>query len=225
MVWQRFLWALFILCLPLLLFTGVVSVAVNLPQLYHYGFHKYGVAGTTGLTISELERVAGGLIGYFNSGEESIDLVVEKDGRPLRLFNEREVAHLRDVKALFHLAYRCALGALGYFLLFLVLCLFVWRRRRLLASGLFWGGCLTLVLVFSLGLIAATDFDSFFLRFHLISFSNDLWMLDPTRDYLIMLFPQGFWFDSALFCFGAAALLAMVLGGIGYWQMHGPSRS
>ncbi|MDD2471668.1 MAG: DUF1461 domain-containing protein, partial [Dehalococcoidales bacterium] len=32
----------------------------------------------------------------------------------------------------------------------------------------------------------------------LISFSNDLWLLDPAKDYLIMMFPQGFWADAAL---------------------------
>jgi LPXTG-motif cell wall-anchored protein len=42
-------------------------------------------------------------------------------------------------------------------------------------------------------------------------------MLDPTRDYLIMLFPQGFWFDVALFCAIATAVGAIILGGIGWW--------
>ena len=38
-----------------------------------------------------------------------------------------------------------------------------------------------------------------FRYFHLISFTNDLWILDPRRDYLIMMFPQGFFFDSTMF--------------------------
>ena len=40
------------------------------------------------------------------------------------------------------------------------------------------------------------------------------WMLDPSKDYLIMLFPEGFFYDAALFGFGAVLLLAMVVGGI-----------
>jgi integral membrane protein (TIGR01906 family) len=69
----------------------------------------------------------------------------------------------------------------------------------------------------ALGLVIAFDFDQFFLQFHLLSFANDFWMLDPTRDYLIMLFPQGFWYDAALFCAIATAVGAIILGGIGWW--------
>ena len=37
-----------------------------------------------------------------------------------------------------------------------------------------------------------------FLMFHLISFSNDLWQLDPSRHYLIAMFPQNFFFDATV---------------------------
>ena len=71
-----------------------------------------------------------------------------------------------------------------------------------------------------LGLVIAFDFEDFFLQFHLLSFANDFWILNPATDYLIMLFPQGFWFDAALFCALAAAAGALVLGGVGWWQWH-----
>ena len=34
-------------------------------------------------------------------------------------------------------------------------------------------------------------FDTLFLKFHQLSFSNDLWQLNE-RDYLLLLFPQDF---------------------------------
>ena len=43
-----------------------------------------------------------------------------------------------------------------------------------------------------------------------MSFSNDLWMLDPRRDHLIQLFPLEFFFDAAL----RIALLTVGLGGL-----------
>ena len=48
------------------------------------------------------------------------------------------------------------------------------------------------------GLGTLVGFDRLFLAFHLISFSNDLWQLDPRRDYLIAMFPQGFFLDATL---------------------------
>jgi integral membrane protein (TIGR01906 family) len=210
---------LFILCLPVLLLTASVSLAVNCPWLYQYGFDKYNVSQTTGLEEAELDKIPGALIGYFNSGEESIDLSVQKDSEPFELFNEREVGHLRDVKGLFRLVYALLLGTGIYACVYAGLNLFWWRNRRFY-WGLVGGGGLTLVLMLAIGLAAAIDFDWLFLKFHLISFANDLWMLNPATDYLIMLFPQGFWFDAAIYCAAATAFLALVLGGLGWWRLR-----
>ena len=89
---------LFILCLPILLLSTSLGWAVNSLRLYQYGFDKYNVGQTTGLVEPELEKVAKGIISYFNSDEEYIDLTVVKDGKPFVLFHQREVAHLKDVK-------------------------------------------------------------------------------------------------------------------------------
>ncbi len=211
---------LFILCLPVLLLTASVSAAANCPRLYKYGFEKYDVGATTGLAPAELDKAARGLINYFNSDEEYINIIVEKDGQPFTLFNEREVAHLKDVKDLFRLVYKILLSTGVYVLFFLGVCLFWWRDKRRLGQRLFFGGGLTLLMMLALGLVIALDFDNFFLQFHLLSFANDFWMLDPTRDYLIMLFPQGFWFDAALFCAIATAVGAIVLGVVGWWLLR-----
>jgi integral membrane protein (TIGR01906 family) len=89
---------------------------------------------------------------------------------------------------------------------------------------LLFGGSLTLVLMLALGLVIIFNFDQFFLKFHLLSFANDFWMLDPTKDYLIMLFPQGFWYDAALCCVIATVAGAIILGGVGWWLKRGRSK-
>ena len=206
---------LFILSLPALLLTASIGLAVNSQWLYHYGFDKYNVGHTTGLATSELEKAASGLIGYFNSKEETIDLTVVKDGQPFTLFNQKEVAHLKDVKGLIQLDYWVLLGSSVYILVYAGVNLF-WRRkehRRRLAVSVVGGSGFTLGLMLLLGLLAIIDFDRFFLQFHLISFANDLWQLDPTKDYLIMLFPQGFWYDATIFCAVVTVGLAVVLAG------------
>ncbi len=216
---MRILWflakLLFILCLPALLLAASIAGAVNSLWLYQYGFEKYDVSRTTGLPGTELAKAAEGLIDYFNSDEEYINLIVIKDGQPLELFKQREIAHLRDVKGLFRLDYCVLLGALVYALGYTILSL-VWRRQPgRLAWGLIGGGSLTLGLMLILGLAILLNFDQLFRQFHLISFSNELWQLDPTHDYLIMLFPGGFWYDAARFCALATVVGAVALGGVG----------
>ena len=214
---------LFILSLPVLLITASVSAAVNSSWFYTYGFDKYDVSETTGLDDEQLSLAAHELIGYFNSDTEPINVYVVKDGAPFQLFNEREVIHLQDVKGLFRLVYGLLLGTGLYACVYFGLSLFWWRERQPLAKGLLWGGGLTLALMVVIGVVSAIDFDWFFRQFHLISFANDFWMLNPATDYLIMLFPQGFWFEAAIYCALATALGAIILGGLGWWYLkkHG----
>jgi len=211
---------LFILCMPVLLITTSVRIAANSSELYRYGFNKYGVSRATGLAPAELQKVIVGLITYFNSGEEYISLTVEKDGKPFTLFNEREVSHLKDVKGLFRLVYRVLLGTLIYAFIYAGLNYILWQDRRRVAWGLIGGSGLTLAIIIMLGLMIRLNFDWFFYQFHLISFANDLWLLDPATDYLIMLFPQGFWYDAALFCALGTAGLALLIGGAGWWRLR-----
>jgi len=207
---------LFILCLPILLLTASIGWAVNSLWLYQYGFDKYGVSQTTGLAEVELEKAARELISYFNSDEGYISLTVVKDDQPFELFNQREIIHLKDVKGLIWLDYWVLLGIFVYALAYAGVSL-LWRRKRYwrrLTSGVVWGSGVTLALMLAVGLGTLLGFDRLFLQFHLISFTNLFWQLDPAKDYLIMLFPQGFWYDATLFCALATAVGALVLGGV-----------
>ena len=207
---------LFMLCLPILLLTASIGWAANSLWLYKYGFEKYNISQATGLAEPELEKAASGLISYFNSDEDYISLTVVKDGEPFELFNQREIIHLKDVKGLIWLDYWVLLGTLVYVLAYAGVSLF-WRTRRYwrrLAWGVVGGSGITLALMLALGLGTLLGFEQLFWQFHLISFTNELWLLDPTKDYLIMLFPQGFFYDTALFCALATGGGAVVLGGL-----------
>jgi len=208
---------LFILSLPPLIISATIAFEFNSLWLYRDGFQKYNVSQTTGLDEIELEKAASGLISYFNSDEEYISLTVLKDGKPFELFNQREVAHLKDVKALVQLNLRLLTGTVIYVGVFAGMCLF-WRKRRYgreLAKGTFIGSSITLGMILALGIGSmVADFNQLFLQFHFLAFTNELWMLDPTKDYLIMLFPEGFWFDAALLMGKISAGVAGALCGV-----------
>lgn len=212
---------LFMLCLPVLLLTASLGWATNSLWLYKYGFEKYDISQATGLADSELDKAAAGLIGYFNSGEEYISLTVIKDGEPFELFNQREVIHLKDVKELIWLDYWVLLGTLVYVLAYAGVCLF-WRKRRYwrrLAWGVVGGGSITLAFMLALGLGILFGFSQLFWQFHVFFFTNEFWLLDPTKDFLKMLFPDGFFYDAALFCALGTAGLAVILGGVSGWYL------
>ena len=207
---------LFVFCLPLLLISAGLAGAFNSLWLYKFGFDKYAISQKTGIAEVELEKAARGLISYFNSDDEDISVSVIKDGQPFTLFNQREVAHLRDVKELVRLDYRVLLASLLYALAFTGLSLFRWHDWRQLARGAMWGGSLTLALMAVLRVVTFFNFDQFFWQFHLLSFTNDLWLLDPSKDYLLMLFPGGFWYDATQFIALGVGTAAVLVTGLAW---------
>ena len=120
---------------------------------------------------------------------------------------------MRDVKALVQKSYLAQIATAVYLVAFAAVGLYVARRQFLgpLARYAALGGGFTIGLVVLVGLVAMVGFDRVFLAFHLLSFSNDLWQLDPRTDYLIAMFPQAFFFDAtmliALSTIGGAVLL------------------
>ena len=215
---------LFILTLPALIITATIRIEFGSLWLYQDGFEKYNVSQTTGLSETELEKAARGVINYyFHSDEEYINLIVPKDGEPFELFNEREVAHLKDVKALVQLNSHLLMGTAIYIGVYAGICLF-WRRKRYwrnLARATVTGSSITLGMIVALGVGSMVgSFDRLFLQFHFLAFTNELWMLDPARDYLIMLFPEGFWFDVAMLFGQITAGVAGTLLGVSAWYLR-----
>ena len=191
---------LFIVCIPILILSGAVTWAINDIGLYQKGFDKYHISTKTGISSDNLTDVSRQIQRYFNSTDEPLFVKTKIFGDERILFNDREATHMRDVKKLIHLVYSLMMIS-GIYIVGTI----IWSR----ISGPTWpfytrpliiayGGYLTILSVLSLGFLSLTGFDEVFVTFHEISFSNDLWILDPRTDYLIMLFPFGFWFDTTI---------------------------
>ncbi len=223
--------ALFLVAVPVFLITGSLTWAFNSIGLYEDGFEKYRIARASGISPDDLRQVALDLRSYFNSGQEPLHVRTRIFGLERDLFNEKEVHHMRDVKRLlwgvygaFAVSFVCLAAMIGTGFA---------RRRRdylpTLARRALWGGGLTVGLLVLFGIVASVGFDALFLLFHRISFANDFWQLDPRTDYLVLLFPQGFWFDATLwFALRAIAgglLLAAAGGAWLAWKKWGALRA
>ena len=206
-------WALFIVAVPVFLTTGAVTWAFNNPGLYNNGFEKYSISRISGITDSDLRQVGADIRGYINSSDEPLQVRTRILGAEQDLFNDREIAHMRDVKRLVRGVYVLALASAVYLVAMAVIG-FAWQRGRFvepLAKGALLGGGLTLGLMVVFGIVALAGFDSVFLKFHQLSFANDFWRLDPRTDYLVRIFPQDFWFDATMWVAVRAIAGALVL--------------
>jgi integral membrane protein (TIGR01906 family) len=213
---------LFVLATPLFLITTNVGGVVSEPRLYTYGFDRYNIAAVTGIAPDQLERAAKQLRDYFNSDDELLDVRVELFGEERSLYNEREVLHMRDVKGLIRGVYWIQIATGAYLLLSTVVALVVARRHgaRWVASALLGASLLTVGLVLAAGLVSLVAWRQLFLLFHRLSFTNNLWQLDPQRDFLLMMFPNGFFFDATLLIALATALEGILLALIAWRARH-----
>lgn len=208
---------LFVLAVPLFLILGNVLDVAGDRQFYASEFVKYDIGRVTGLSREELATVADAFITYLSVPTARLDVEVTLGGARRPLFNQREIAHMEDVQKLFGLVRQTRLVA-GAILLILPLVglklggsAFLPRLGTLLTIG----GIVTVVLLGLAGLASLVDFTEAFVTFHEMAFSNDLWMLDPRTDYLIMLFPEGFWLDATVRIALYSAIEAAVLGAVG----------
>ena len=215
---------LVVVSLPLFLITASVAWSVNDQGLYRRGFERYDVSTVTRITDPDLLQAGAEIRSYFNSRQEPLAVRTKIQGIEQELFNRREVLHMADVKRLIWLVYGVA-AATGGYLLLSTLAGLAWKPKRhapVLAKLYLSGGVLTLALLLVFGLLALGGFDRLFLTFHQISFSNDLWQLNQNTDYLLMMFPQQFWFYATVWVTTftvVGALVAMIISG-GYLITH-----
>ena len=130
-------------------------------------------------------------------------------------YSEREILHMIDVKRLIGAHFDAGWAALGFIIAF------VGNHSvrsgneplRPLARSVLTACGIVALLVVVLGVIGITGFDAAFRNFHLLFFTNDLWQLS-SRDGLIQLFPQRFFFDTTLLIGGVTLIFVLAAGGI-----------
>ena len=206
--------ALFVVAVFLFLIAASVTYAVNELRLYGYGFDKWDISRKTGIERDELGSIAHQIRAYFNFTAEPLEIRATVYSEERDLFSERETIHMKDVKHLIWGVYVVA----GLSLAYMTGSAVVGYRRRgreyawTLARNLLWGSGVTVAFVLTVALIALVGFDQLFRVFHEISFANDFWMLDPRSDYLVILFPEGFWYDATMFVGLLSLMSALVVG-------------
>jgi len=212
----------FVVLLPLLLISTSLRGLVTDRDLLLRGFQDNRVALTTGLDEPQLERIADAFVAYFQAPPGQIQMQVTVRGQSRPLFNDREVQHMEDVQALIQWFFRAGVVAAIVVVLRLLVAIVVDRSPVPLGRELLWSTGLIVGLVVLVGVLSLLDFDALWTRFHQIAFRNDLWQLDPSRDYLIMLFPEPFWFTATIRLAVTIALETTVVALLGVALVFSP---
>lgn len=211
--------AVFVVSVPVALIGSNVRYLFGEQRLYDFSINRYDVEHEAGIPKSELLRGAGTVRQYlFNDDDYLRVQVTDSTGQSGPLFNPREVIHMRDVKVLVQRLFVAQQIAIAVALGYPALRMLAERRegaRAVLRLAWLTGVGLNLAAI-GFGVGAALGFDRLFEQFHLLSFSNDFWLLDPRRDHLVQMFPFEFWQISAALLVGLTMLEAALLA-LGAW--------
>ena len=175
--------------------------------------------------MSAVEREALALVGLrsIEPGSEGIALLERAtlpDGTPA--FDERELAHMGDVRTLFGAALRSQLFA-ALAIASLAVALGWTRLRGVVPGGLLAGAIATLAVAVLAVPVILLGFDDFFTGFHEVFFEGDTWRFSDT-DTLIRLYPERFWEDVSTLAAAMTVVQALVLAPLAWWWLRAAQR-
>jgi integral membrane protein (TIGR01906 family) len=197
----------------------ILSLSIDVFSLgrsyYDSEFEKLGTAEITGLTTEELGTVSEMIIGYLKGQIPDFQATVIRSGEERQLFNEREQSHMVDVLELFQLNARVKVITVAGFFLAAFVAVQLAGDKKILYHGLIASGVLGLLATGLLLMMVTLDFTKYFTLFHELFFDNDLWLLDPRTDLLIVILQEQFFVDIAIRIFGLYVALNAAIAAIG----------
>lgn len=170
--------------------------------IYEFNWERNNISYKTNLYKDQLNSVSDQIKDYFKNDQEKIEILVQQPGRGIfDLFNQKEIDHMVDVKNLIKAT--LLLEKISFFFIFFSIMIITYKNgykqlfnliyNIVYKSLILWSGIFFIVI---LGMII--NFNSTFILFHKIFFRNDLWILDPRTDYLLIMFPERFFLEICL---------------------------
>lgn len=196
----------------ILLITSVEAVTYWTPGFYEKEYAKYNVTADVNMTMEDLLDVTHEMMAYLRGDRADLHVMTTVAGKQREFFNEKEIAHMEDVRGLFLAAMNLrriciVIGVICVLALFLLKS----NLKKLLPKSICIGtGIFFAVLCLLTGIIS-TDFNRYFILFHHIFFRNDLWLLDPATDLLINIVPEPFFVDTAARIAATYAISVLIL--------------
>ncbi len=186
---------LYLLAMILFIFATLITtvfVASFNPRYYTKMYDELAVSETIGVSDEELKDVTITLFRYIKGKQPSLDHEVTINGQRVEMFNDREKAHMVDVKNLYLKARFIRDISMIFVAVMLVISLGTGDyldynlNKKIVKESLL----IVSVVIITVGVMAVLDFTTFWITFHKLVFTNDLWLLDPATDRMISMVPE-----------------------------------
>lgn len=183
----------------LFLSLGVVFT-INFKPLYYLDINLLNIAETSGYSREVIIENYDALIDFSSPFYKGSLSFPSMDASP------SGIQHFKEVKNIF-----VAFYGVAAFSFVAAIMIIIYKLRKSNHSYLIVSSITTIVLPVIVGLILAIDFDTSFLIFHKIFFTNDYWIFDPTIDPIINILPSTFFLHCAILIIAFILLGSFIL--------------
>ena len=177
--------------------TALVVLAASVlpfltPAYVRFEQDRTGVQALTGYSSSQLDAVAGSLLGDLVLWQGGFDRTL--DGAPV--LTRPEIDHMLDVRGVFTGFFALAVVAAAVLLAALARARDE-ATRAVVARSVATGARGLAIGIAVVGVFVLLAFDAAFEVFHRLFFSAGSYTFDPRTDKLVQLFPETFWSETA----------------------------
>lgn len=142
------------------------------------------------LSMNDAKKIATELMDYLRGARNFLETTININGEVRELYSLTAKIHMADVRNIFLLNIK-----IHYFSLSIsILCLLYYLRHDIGIDQLFnaYKNTLSILAIFIIFILiyASIDFDSFFMNFHKLIFTNDYYLFNPNVDYVILMLPE-----------------------------------
>ena len=183
----------------LFLSLGLV-ITINFRPLFYLDVKLLNIPETSGYSKEEIIENYDALIDYSSPLHKGSLSFPSLDASP------SGIQHFKEVKDIF-----VAFYWLGAFSLITAVVIIIYKSRHRDTSYLLVSSITAIVLPLIVGLLLAIDFDTSFLMFHKIFFSNDYWIFNPVTDPVINILPETFFLHSAMLIIAFILIGSLIL--------------
>jgi integral membrane protein (TIGR01906 family) len=208
-----------IISVLMVIFLFLIVLLSNLQYLafdknfYIHEFNKYGIEDVTGMDSSQLNKVVARIQDYLFGKVDSLQLNAVIDGQNQKVFNEKELEHMKDVRELFKNGF--LIRNIMIFL-YILTALYLYIKKEDIFKYTYRGMLFVVLFLIAVVAVVSLDFNRWFIYFHLLFFNNNLWELDVTRDRLIQMLPEGFFSDISYLTMRNSVIVYIIIGFVSY---------
>lgn len=184
------------LSLWIVIILGVIHISSLDEAFYREQYVKNEVAENIGISEEDLNKATAVLLDYLQGNTDDLTVFATIDGVSQEVFNQKEKDHMIDVQVLFVNAIWIRNIALGLLLSIGAYLGFTQKSDAIaIVSKGFKEASMVLGVLFGFIVVyAVLDFQNFWILFHELLFTNDLWLLNPNTDNLILMVPLPFFY-------------------------------